>query len=92
MAKKSSDILVKGNELIAFIKQQIREGNIRRLIIKNRHGKKVLEVPLTAGVGIGGLLLISTPLVVALGSLAAWAAEFRIEIIRDDAEQETQED
>ena len=84
MAKKTSDIIVKGNELIDYIKKLIKEGNVRRLIIKKKNGKAVLEIPLSAGVGIGGLLLVLVPVIVAIGSVAAWMAEFRVEVIRDD--------
>jgi len=84
MTKKASDIIVKGNELIAYIKSMIKKGNVRRLIIKKSSGKKVLEIPLTAGVGIGSLLFILAPVLVVLSSVAAWFAEFRVEIIHTD--------
>jgi len=84
MTKKASDIIVKGNELVAYIKHMIEEGNVRRLIIKNASGKKVLEIPLSAGVGIGGLLLVLAPVLVAISSVAAWLTEFRVEIVRAD--------
>lgn len=88
MTKITSDIIVKGNELLAFIKRMIEEGNVRRLIIKNANGKKVLEIPLSAGVGIGGLLLVLAPVLVAISSAAAWMAEFKVEIVyADDADE-----
>lgn len=88
MTKKASDIIVKGNELFAYIKRKIEEGNVRRLIIKNSSGKKVLEIPLSAGMGIGGLLLVLAPVLVAISSIAAWLAEFRVEIVQaDDADE-----
>lgn len=86
MTKKSNDIIVKGNELIAYIKNLIKEGNVRRLIIKTKSGKKVLETPLIAGIGVGGLLLVLAPLIVAISSFAAWASDFRVEVIRDENE------
>ena len=88
MTKKANDIIVKGNELIAYIKRMIENGNVRRLIIKKKNGKKVLEIPLSAGVGIGGLLLVLAPVLVAISSVAAWLAEFRVEIVyADDADE-----
>lgn len=84
MTKKSSDIIVKGNELIAYIKRMIEKGNVRRLIIKKKSGKKVLEIPLSAGVGIGGLLFVLAPVLVIISSVAAWVAEFRVEVVHDD--------
>jgi hypothetical protein len=40
------------------IKELVREGNVRRLIIRKENGDKLLEIPLTAGVAAGGLLLL----------------------------------
>ncbi len=84
MTKKTSEIEVKGKELIAYIKHTIREGNVRRVIIKKSNGEILLDIPLTAGVGIGALLLIKIPLLVVISALAGWAASFRVEVIRDD--------
>jgi hypothetical protein len=90
MTPKDNDIFVKGSELLAFIKQKIKEGNVRRLIIKNSRGKKMLEVSLTAGIGIGGVLAVIAPVLVVISSVAAWLAEFRIEVIRaGDADGDT---
>ena len=86
MAKKSTDIVVKGDNLIDYIKRTIKEGNASRLIIKNSSGKKVLEIPLTAGVGIGAILLIKIPVLFIVASAAAVISEFKVEIIRNDAE------
>jgi len=88
MTKKANDIIIKGNELLAYIKRTIEKGNVRRLIIKKKNGKKVLEIPLSAGIGMGGLLLVLAPVLVAISSVAAWVAEFRVEIVQaDDADE-----
>ena len=86
MTKKSSDIVVKGNDLFDYIKRKIKEGNARRLIVKNSSGTKVLEIPLTAGAAIGAILLIKVPVLFIVASAAAVISEFRVEIIRNDAE------
>lgn len=79
---------VKGNELIEYIKAMIAKGNVRRLIIKKPSGKKVLEVPLSAGLGIGGVLIFVAPILVAVSSVAALVAEFKVEIIHEDEDGE----
>ncbi|MBD3248339.1 DUF4342 domain-containing protein, partial [Candidatus Falkowbacteria bacterium] len=58
---------VRGAELVDKAKELIKEGNTRRMIIKNEKGKIMLEVPLTVGV-VGTIL---APVVAALGALAA---------------------
>jgi len=77
---------VKGGELIGYIKTLIKKGNVRRLIIKKPSGKKILEVPLSAGIGVVGVLTIFAPVLVAISSVAALVAEFKVEIIHADDE------
>jgi len=84
----SAEKTVKGSELIGYIKTLIKKGNVRHLIIKKPSGKKVLEVPLSAGVGVSGVLLIIAPVLVAISSVAALVAEFKIEITHADEENE----
>jgi Domain of unknown function (DUF4342) len=65
---------VAGEGLVARVKELIREGNIRRIIVKNDDGHAILEIPLTVGV-VGAVLL---PLWVALGSIAALASHYTL--------------
>lgn len=69
---------VSGEGLVAKVKELVREGNVRRVRIKNEEGRVLLEFPLT--VGVVGVALI--PLWVALGAIAALAADYRVEIER----------
>ncbi|HLF72764.1 MAG TPA: DUF4342 domain-containing protein [Anaerolineales bacterium] len=62
---------VNGEKLIARIKKLLHEGNIRRIIIKDKEGKTVMEIPLTIGV-VGALL---APTLAALGAVAALVTE-----------------
>ena len=80
----SNEKTVKGSELISYIKRMIEKGNVRRLIIKKSNGKKVLEIPLSAGVGIGGIMIVIAPVLLAISSVAALLAEFKVEVIHAD--------
>jgi hypothetical protein len=62
---------VNGEQLLAKIKELIHAGNIRRIIIKNKEGKTVMEIPLTVGV-VGAVL---APTLVAVGAIAALVSE-----------------
>lgn len=62
---------VNGEELIARIKQLLHEGNVRRIIIKDKDGKTVMEIPLT--IGVVGVLL--APTLAAVGAIAALLTE-----------------
>jgi hypothetical protein len=69
---------VPGPNLVARAKELIREGNVRRLIVKNDQGHTVVELPLTAGV-VGALL---APAWAALGAIAALAAHYTLVVER----------
>jgi hypothetical protein len=58
---------VRGEDVIAKIKEIIKAGNIRRIILKNEKGETVIEVPLTLAV-VGTLL---APAFAAIGAVAA---------------------
>ena len=80
----SDEILVTGNELVERIKKLVADGNVRRLIIRKPSGESLLEIPLTAGVAVGGTVTILAPVLAAIGALAALLAEIKVEIVRTD--------
>ena len=57
---------VSGEELVKKVKGIIKEGNARRIIIKNEKGESLMEIPLTFAV-VGTLV---APILAALGALA----------------------
>ena len=62
---------VNGEQLLAKIKELIHAGNIRHIIIKNKEGKTVMEIPLTVGV-VGAVLV---PTLAAVGAIASLVSE-----------------
>jgi len=68
---RTEEFRVDGEELIAKIKSLIKEGNIRRVIIKDKEGRIVFEIPLTLGV-VGALIV---PQLAAIGAIAALITE-----------------
>lgn len=68
---RTEEFRVNGEELLAKIKQLVHEGNIRRIMIKDRDGHIVMEIPLTFGV-VGVLL---APTLAAIGAIAALLTE-----------------
>jgi hypothetical protein len=67
MAKNQEEFKVNGDQLIKKVKELIKEGNARRIIIKNESGETIVEIPLTIG-AIGALL---APPLAAVGAIAA---------------------
>ena len=72
---------VSGEAVVSKIKELVREGNVRRIIIKNEEGSTLIEIPLTIGV-IGTVLL---PVWAAIGAIAALAANLTIAVERRGA-------
>jgi hypothetical protein len=68
---KTEEHRVAGDGLVAKVKELVHEGNIRRLIIKNEEGAKLIEIPLTLGV-VGIALL---PVWAAIGAIAGLVTE-----------------
>jgi hypothetical protein len=70
---------VSGEGLVARVKELIREGNVRRIIIKNEDGRSIMEIPLTLGV-VGAVMM---PVFVALGAIAALAAHYTVVVEKE---------
>lgn len=82
MAKKKTTetFEIKGEDLVKKVKELIHEGNVRRIIVKNKEGKTLVEFPLTVGV-VGALLL---PALAAVGAVAALVTECSIVVEREE--------
>jgi len=76
---RQEEFKVNGEELLKKVKQLINEGNIRRITIKNKDGKSILEIPLTVGV-VGAVL---APPLAAVGAVAALVTECTIAVERE---------
>ena len=83
----SEFIEVAGSDLVERVKKLIAEGNVRKVIIRNEKGDSLLEIPLTAGVVVGGALAIVYPVLAALGALAALLVNVKIEVVRTTSEK-----
>ncbi|MCK4504076.1 MAG: DUF4342 domain-containing protein [Candidatus Aegiribacteria sp.] len=63
-----------GKDIVAKLKELVHQGNVRHIIIKNKDGKTLIEVPLTLG-AVGVALL---PIWAAIGAITALVAECTI--------------
>jgi hypothetical protein len=78
---RTEEFRVNGEELLAKVKQLIHEGNIRRVSIRDKEGRTVMEIPLTFGV-VGAIL---APTLVAVGAVAALLTEATIVVEKNEA-------
>ncbi|QQR52239.1 DUF4342 domain-containing protein [bacterium] len=82
MSQRKEEFKVSGEQLLAQVKRLIAEGNVRRITIKNKDGKTIVELPLTLGV-VGAVL---APPLAAVGAIAALVTECSIVVERDTSE------
>ncbi|HLA63667.1 MAG TPA: DUF4342 domain-containing protein [Rhodothermales bacterium] len=76
---------VASNELVDRVRELIEEGSVRRIVIK-RGEKTLLEIPLTVGVGAGAAAVLFTPVLAAVGALAALVSDITLVVERDEEE------
>ncbi len=70
-------IKIQGGQVVDQVKKLIREGNVRRVVVKQA-GKTVAEFPLTVGI-VGA---VAAPVLAAIGALAAVLTDCTIEVER----------
>ena len=75
---------MQSNQLVERVQEIIKEGNVRRLIIRTHDDRVLLDTPLTVGLGVGGVLAWfgGIPLIV-IASIAAAFTRVKIEIVRE---------
>lgn len=64
---RSEEFQFSGDTLLSKVKDIIRAGNVRRVVIKNEEGRVLIDIPLSVGV-VGTLL---APQLAAIGAIAA---------------------
>ena len=77
----TEEFKVSGEHLLSKLKELLHEGNIRRIIIKDKDGKVLIEFPLTFGV-VG---LVLAPTLAAVGAIAALVTEATIIVEKEQA-------
>jgi hypothetical protein len=77
---RTEEFSVDGEMLISKIKELYRQGNIRRITIKNEEGNVILDFPMTLGV-VGVLL---APQLAAVGAIAALVTKCTLVVEKDE--------
>jgi hypothetical protein len=80
---KTEEYQVAGEGLLDKVKELIRQGNIRRIIIRNDQGQTLIEIPLTWGL-VGAAF---APIWAAVGAIAALAADLTIVVEKVDEDE-----
>lgn len=77
-------IEVAGDQLVAKLNELLHDINARRVVIKDQRGQELLSLPLNVSVVAGGLLSVASPVLAAVGALAALVARVHLEVERTD--------
>jgi hypothetical protein len=76
----TEEFRVSGEQLLAKIKELVHAGNIRRISIRNKEGRTVMEIPLT--IGVVGVVL--APTLAAVGAIAALVSEATVVVEKNE--------
>lgn len=80
MVKQTEEFRVNGEDLLKKVKELIKEGNVRRLTVRDKEGKDLIVLPLT--LGVVGIAL--APMLAAVGAIAALVTECTIVVEREE--------
>ena len=70
---------VTGEEVLKKVKEIIKEGNARKIIIKNESGEEIISIPLT----FGAVGVILAPALAAIGTVAALVTKCTIVVVKN---------
>ncbi|MBO9309505.1 MAG: DUF4342 domain-containing protein [Chloroflexi bacterium] len=82
MPRFTEELIMAGNQLMERLQELVRQGNIRRLILRDQQGRTLLEVPLTLGVIGGASVALFAPFLAAVGAIAALISRVQVVIER----------
>lgn len=80
--KVTQEMKVKGNQLVDRVRGIIEEGNARRISIR-KEGRSLIELPLSVGVGGATAALLISPMLAAVGAVAALVSDVEVVVERD---------
>ncbi|HEY0453483.1 DUF4342 domain-containing protein [Actinophytocola sp.] len=78
-------------QLTEKVNQLIREGNVRRIVVRNKEGRTVLDLPVTVGI----VAVAIWPMIAAAAAGVALAGGWKLEVQRTEplvVDQPSEED
>ncbi len=76
--KGDEEFKISGEEVLKKVKEIIKEGSARKIIIKNEKGEEVVTIPLNVG-AVGAIL---APALAAIGAVAALLTKCTIVVVK----------
>jgi hypothetical protein len=81
---RTEEFQVSGRDLTDRVRKLLAESNVRRIILRRKNGQVLLEIPMTAGLAVGGVAVVFAPVLVALGAIAMFLTNVSIVVVRED--------
>lgn len=78
------------DEIITQLKKMIREGNARRLVIKNKEGKILFQSVLTAGLAGTALIAMIAPIASAIAVFVMYSQDIKV-LVEKEADPSSDE-
>jgi len=79
----SDQLEVAGNQLVEKVQELVKEGNARRLIIRNAENEVLMDINLTVGVAASVVGVLAAWWVAPAAAIAAIFARLKIEVVRE---------
>jgi hypothetical protein len=71
-------------DLFNRIRDLVKEGNVRRVIVKKEDGTVLLDIPLTGGALVAGGLVLFAPAIAAVVGVVGLVTRVKLEIVRTE--------
>src|SRR5437763_16561360 len=78
LGRMYEQLKVSGRDLAKKIGDLIREGNVRRIIVRDERGNTFMEIPLT----VATLGIVAAPVLAAVGAIATVVSNFEVVVER----------
>ena len=79
------EIEISSEKLKEKVESLAAEASVRRVRIKEPDGDIAVDIPLTVGAVAGGAIVLAAPVLALIGVVAAFFAEVKVEIVREEA-------
>src|SRR5690606_5628054 len=81
---KKNTFEVAGDQVLNTLRDLIKQGNVRRVIIRTQEDRVLLDTPLTGGAGVGGVLALMGGLrLMLVTAVVAALARVKVEVVRE---------
>ncbi len=76
------------DKVMAWLREVVKQGNVRRVIVRTKDGRTIVDSTLTMGAAAGGLLFFAGWPIIALTAVAALVSQVRVQIVRELTEDD----